>query len=145
MAAVTGDHGELMLELRELALAVLDRLEPMIEPLLERAAATAAEPAASEPGGPHGEQSPATKEFGCAWCPVCALAALARGEQHDLLTLLASQAAALLALIRALLEQYGPGPGPAPEGGPAEAPGDDLPRPGPRGFVPIVVHVEDNP
>ena len=37
------------------------------------------------------------------WCPVCALAALATGEQHPLLTVVADHSLALLDVIRAMV------------------------------------------
>ncbi|MFE3289814.1 hypothetical protein [Rhodococcus sp. NPDC059234] len=125
---MSGDHADLIAELRALTHLALERLEPMLDRAAE-AAANAADPDDGEPG-----------PYGCTWCPVCALAALARGEQHDLVTLLASQAATLLALVRALLDEHGshPGPGDGPGGG-------DAPTGRPRSFVPITVRVEDNP
>jgi hypothetical protein len=37
------------------------------------------------------------------WCPVCALAAVANGEQHPLLTVIADHSVALLAVIRGMV------------------------------------------
>ena len=38
------------------------------------------------------------------WCPVCALAALVTGEQHPLLTVVAEHSVALLAVVRAMVD-----------------------------------------
>lgn len=46
---------------------------------------------------------PSAPQSSCTWCPVCALAALARGEQHPLLTALGTQGVALLTALRDLL------------------------------------------
>ncbi|MFC9789975.1 hypothetical protein [Rhodococcus sp. NPDC127528] len=124
---MSGDHADLIAELRALTHLALERLEPMLDRAAE-AAANAADPDDGEPG-----------PYGCTWCPVCALAALARGEQHDLVTLLASQASTLLTLVRALLDEHGSHPGPG------DRPGGDAPAGRPRSFVPITVRVEDNP
>jgi len=42
------------------------------------------------------------------WCPVCALAAVANGEQHPLLTVIADHSVALLAIIRGMVTDTGP-------------------------------------
>ncbi len=73
------DLGELGPELRKLAQAILDRLDPAV-----RAAALLA---ASSGDGPGKCQQ--------VWCPVCALAALATGEEHPLLTIVAEHSVAL--------------------------------------------------
>ena len=39
----------------------------------------------------------------CTWCPVCALVALSRGEQHALLTAIGVHGAALLEILRDVL------------------------------------------
>lgn len=80
---------------------------------------------------------------GCSWCPVCALAALVRGEHHELLAFLAGQAAAFLALLREILDEFlgGPsGPDRGPDGGPT-TPGAERTRT--AAFVPINVTVKD--
>ncbi|MFC9358644.1 hypothetical protein ACFTZB_19005 [Rhodococcus sp. NPDC057014] len=128
------DHAQLLAELRTLAETALDRLEP----ILSRAAAphTAADAAGADPGA--GQWS------GCTWCPVCALAALIRGEQHDLVTLLAGQASVLIAVLRQILDEHTdhdpPGPG-APEPGPGDGGGTPEPDGGPA-FEPITVTVK---
>ncbi|MFD4182029.1 hypothetical protein [Rhodococcus sp. NPDC058514] len=131
---MNGDHSDLVAELRALTHAAFDRLEPLLQKASE-AADAAANPDGGEPG-----------PYGCSWCPVCALAALARGEQHDLITLLGSQAAVLLALLRQIVDEHGAHPD--PEGGPAgpstgAGHGSDAPGARPK-FVPISVSVEHN-
>jgi hypothetical protein len=92
-------HSDVAAELWSLAETVLTRLEPVLRQAVE-------------------EQSERPKQ-GCSWCPVCALAALLRGEQHDLLTLLASEGATVLALLRQIMAEHAGGP--APGGGYAGA------------------------
>ena len=84
-------HPDIGPELRRLAQLILDRLDPAV-----RAAATMA-----------------TEGLGAAgrcqqvWCPVCALAAVANGEQHPLLTVIADHSVALLAVIRGMVTDPG--------------------------------------
>ncbi|AEF39748.1 hypothetical protein [Hoyosella subflava] len=73
-------------ELKLLARSVVDRLEPMV-----------AQVAQTQQAGPY-------LRSGCAWCPVCALMALSRGENHELLGYVASHGASLLSFVRALLD-----------------------------------------
>ncbi|WP_085999499.1 hypothetical protein [Rhodococcus triatomae] len=147
---MTPDHAALMAELRSLALAALDRLEP----ILERAAQGVTEHSGDTTGhvaesdtdragpAPEAEAGTSAGASGCSWCPVCALVALVKGEPHDLVTLIGSQIAALLALLRALLAEHdgqgGPGGGGAGSDG-----GQQTTRT--RAFVPIQVRIEDNP
>ncbi|MFD6057547.1 hypothetical protein C8E05_6615 [Rhodococcus wratislaviensis] len=129
---MTDDHAQLVAELRALAETALDRLEP----ILQRAAAPHAQ--ADAEGTP-----PGTGQWsGCTWCPVCALAALIRGEQHDLVTLLAGQASVLIAVLRQVLDEHAvhdtPGPDapePGPGGGPSEPEGGSA-------FEPISVTIK---
>lgn len=128
-------HPDLGPELKALAQAILDRIDPAV-----RAAAAAAAGA----DGPGKCQQ--------VWCPVCALAALASGEQHPLLTVVADHSVALLGVVRALLENAQntenaeqsaqttqPG-GPPP---PPEPPDGDQPPPGPGRYQHIPVTVEE--
>ena len=46
---------------------------------------------------------PEAPESSCTWCPVCALVALSRGEQHPLLTALGSRGVTLLTVLRDLI------------------------------------------
>ncbi|OBI79460.1 hypothetical protein A5663_19100, partial [Mycobacterium sp. E740] len=78
------------------------------------------------------------------WCPVCALAALIAGEQHPLLTVVAEHSVALLAVVRAVLDQAGataPGqPPPDKPSGPApEGPEPTPPGPGRYQHIPVTV------
>ena len=131
-----GRHSDLGPELRQLAQTILDRLDPAVR--------LAAARAASSGDGPGKCQQ--------VWCPVCALAALVAGEQHPLLTVIAEHSVALLAVIRAIVEDAadtaaGPlGPGqPPPEGPPPpDGPGGGEPPPtGPGRYQHIPVTVEE--
>lgn len=99
------DLGELGPELRKLAQAILDRLDPAV-----RAAAMLA--AAGD--GPGKCQQ--------VWCPVCAVAALMNGEEHPLLAVVAEHGVALFDVIRAVVGETGDAPGP-PDGPPTDPSG----------------------
>ncbi|WP_228789462.1 hypothetical protein OG935_12635 [Nocardia cyriacigeorgica] len=73
---------EFAAELKLLAEAVLER----VEPVLRRAAAD---------GKPEWDN--------CSWCPVCAAAALVRGEQHDVLSAIADHGTAIVTVLREAL------------------------------------------
>jgi hypothetical protein len=125
-------HPDLAPELRQLAQAILDKLDPAVRLAAARAAGTG--------DGPGKCQQ--------MWCPVCALAALVAGEQHPLLTVIAEHSVALLAVIRAIIEdtaQAGPRPEPPPEGPPPPSePGPGEPPPtGPGRYQHIPVTVEE--
>lgn len=83
---MSNPHPDIGPELRQLAQAILDRLDPAV-----RAAAAMATEALRGPG-----------RCQQVWCPVCALAALVNGEQHPLLTVIADNSVALLTVIRAM-------------------------------------------
>lgn len=105
---MTGSHCDPGPELRQLAQTILDRLDPAIR-------AAAASVAGRGPG-----------RCQQVWCPVCALAAVANGEQHPLLNVVAEHSMALLAIIRALVADGTPPPdtdGPAAEPEPGSPPG----------------------
>ena len=77
------------------------------------------------------------------WCPVCALAALASGEQHPMLTVVAEHSVALMAMIRAMvadLDSSGPPPD-GPPASPGEGPGAGAP--GQTRYQPIPITVEE--
>ena len=80
-------HPDIGPELRALAQAVLDRLDPAV-----RAAAAMATESLRGPG-----------RCQQVWCPVCALAALVSGEQHPMLTVIAEHSVTLMAVIRAMV------------------------------------------
>lgn len=48
---------------------------------------------------------PDAPESSCTWCPVCALAALSRGEQHPLLAAISVHGAGLLAMLQDYLDK----------------------------------------
>jgi hypothetical protein len=112
---MTGSHPDIGPELRQLAQTILDRLDPAVKLAAARAAGSG--------DGPGKCQQ--------VWCPVCALAALVAGEQHPLLTVVAEHSVALLAVVRAIVEdaagtagtppeppQTPPPPSGPPDGGP---------------------------
>jgi hypothetical protein len=84
---MNGAHPELGPELRRLAQAILDGIDPAVR--------TAAALTAGAGVG--------TGKCQQVWCPVCALAALATGDQHPLLTVIADHSIALLDVIRGIV------------------------------------------
>ena len=132
---MSGAHSDVGPELRQLAQTILDKLDPAV-----RAAAAMAAGAAS-PG-----------KCQQVWCPLCALAALASGEQHPLLTVISEHSVALLTMIRAIIEDTadsatsnGSGEDRPPEGPPPPpgGPGGGEPPPGPGRYQHIPVTVEE--
>lgn len=122
-------HGDLGPELRRLAQTILERLDPAL-----RSAAALATARSTE--GPGKCQQ--------VWCPVCAIAALATGEEHPLLTVVAEHSIELLTVVRAILEgSDGAGtPKPDPDGGePPPQPPDEPLRPSAR-YQHIPVNIE---
>ncbi len=85
---MNGEHSDIGPELRQLAQTILDRLDPVVRLAAARAAAAGASPGKCQQ----------------VWCPVCALAALASGEQHPLLAVIADHSVALLTVVRAVIE-----------------------------------------
>jgi hypothetical protein len=132
---MTGSHADIGPELRQLAQTILDKLDPAVRLAAARAAGS-------------GDGTPKCQQV---WCPVCALAALAAGEQHPLLTVIAEHSVALLAVVRAIIDgtaDAGQGPGfpePPPEGPPPpHGPGGGQPPPaGPGRYQHIPVTVEE--
>jgi hypothetical protein len=122
-------HPDLAPELRQLAQTILDRLDPAVRLAAARAAGSG--------DGPGKCQQ--------VWCPVCALAALVAGEQHPLLTVVAEHSVALLAVIRAIVEDAGNMPPEPPEAPPPSGPpgGDEPPPAGPGRYQHIPVTVEE--
>jgi len=129
VAGVTGAHPDLGPELRQLAQTILDRLDPAVRMAAARAAGNG--------DGPGKCQQ--------VWCPVCALAALAAGEQHPMLDVIAEHSVALLAVIRAIVEDTGNMPPKPPEAPPPPSggPDGDEPPPGPGRYEHIPVTVEE--
>jgi hypothetical protein len=126
-------HSDLAPELRQLAQTILDRLDPAVRLAAARAAGSG--------DGPGKCQQ--------VWCPVCALAALIAGEQHPLLTVIAEHSVALLAVVRAIIEDTAdtantppePPETPPPPSGPPD--GDEPPPAGPGRYQQIPVTVEE--
>jgi hypothetical protein len=86
---MTGVHPDIGPELRKLAQTILDQIDPAIRLAASRAFGDGA----------------GTGSCQQVWCPVCALAAVVSGEEHPLLTVIAEHSVALLAVIRAVVEQ----------------------------------------
>ncbi|RZL23989.1 MULTISPECIES: hypothetical protein [Rhodococcus] len=134
------DHTKLLAEFRVLADSVLSRIEPIVAQMAEGRTNAAADLETSE-------ELPAFS--GCSWCPVCAVAALMRGEHHELLAILAGHAAVLLVLLRELLDEFLGGRAPSdgktdggPGGGAPTPDGTSSPKPRSPAFVPITVTVK---
>jgi len=109
---MSGAHPDVGPELRRLAQAILDGIDPAVR----LAAAMTA-------GG-----GPGTGKCQQVWCPVCALAALATGEQHPLLTVIADHSIVLLEVIRGIVGDADRSPEPPPDGprgGGVPPPGDE--------------------
>ncbi|MBB5917999.1 hypothetical protein BJY24_006911 [Nocardia transvalensis] len=119
--------GEFAEELRLLAETMLER----VEPVLRRAAADGR----ADWGG-------------CSWCPVCAAAALVRGEHHDVVAAIADHGTAIVTVLREALAGLPVEPvlpEDEPEGGAPQAdprpPGSGARRRGP-GYVSIPVQIK---
>jgi hypothetical protein len=126
---MTGVHPDIGPELRKLAQKILDQIDPAVRLAASRAIGDGA----------------GTGKCQQVWCPVCALAAVVSGEEHPLLTVIAEHSVALLAVIRAIVDQVDGTPPPPPDGPPGggvepEAAAD--PRPTTR-YQPISVTVDE--
>ncbi|MBV8181587.1 MAG: hypothetical protein JO045_22835 [Mycobacterium sp.] len=99
---MTGIHPDIGPELRKLAQTILDGIDPAVRLAAARALGDGA----------------GTGKCQQVWCPVCALAAVVTGEEHPLLTVIAEHSVALLAVIRAIVEQVD-GSAPPPDGPPS--------------------------
>lgn len=104
-------HAGLGAEVRGIAVAVLDRLEPALDRV--RAGGAAA---------PDGT---------CGVCPVCLVLGAIRRDHPELAERVAEQAASMLAVLRAALEEGDPAPGPATDPA-AAAPTGPAPDPARR-------------
>ncbi|WP_235192470.1 hypothetical protein [Mycobacterium asiaticum] len=100
MAKVSTGHTDIGPELRKLAQAIVDGIDPAV-----RAAATLA-------------ASGGTGKCQQVWCPVCALAAVVNGEQHPLVTVIANHSVALLEVIQSIVDDMHDAADPAPEDDP---------------------------
>jgi hypothetical protein len=121
------EHGDLGPELRQLAQTILDRIDPAVRSM----AALAAARSGDEPG-----------KCQQVWCPFCALAALATGEEHPLLTVIAEHSVGLLTVVRAVLEDSGAaGRQSDPDQPPPDPP--EVPPPGNSRYQHIPITVEE--
>ncbi len=124
---MSGAHPDIGPELRRLAQSILDGIDPAV-----RAAAAMT-----------GGDGVGTGKCQQVWCPVCALAALATGDQHPLLTIIADHSIGLLEVIRAIISDVSDidrSTKPPPDG-PPDPP--DPPGPGKARYQPIPVTVEE--
>jgi hypothetical protein len=115
VADVSRAHPDISPELRKLAQAILDGIDPAVRSM---AALTAGAGSTGERGTGKCQQ---------VWCPVCALAALATGEQHPLLTVVADHSVALLEVIRAMVDGIDHSVPPPPDDPPAGGPPTETP------------------
>lgn len=97
-------HTDVGPELRKLAQAILDGIDPALR------AATARAFGASGSMGDKG-----MGKCQQVWCPVCALAALVTGEQHPLVSVIANHSVALLDVIRAIVDDIDRSAKPPPD------------------------------
>lgn len=124
---MTNPHSELGPELRRLAQRVLDQIDPAVRLAAARATGAGAGTGACQQ----------------VWCPVCALAAVVTGDEHPLVTVIAEHSVALLAVIRAVVDNTEPA-APTPPQGPPTGGGEPAPEPErPGRYQPIPVTVED--
>jgi hypothetical protein len=124
----SGIHPDIGPELRKLAQSILDGIDPAVRLAATRALGDGA----------------GTGKCQQVWCPVCALAAVVTGEEHPLLTIIAEHSVALLAVIRAIVDQID-GSTPPPDGPPAGGAQADgaADADTPSRYQPIAVTVED--
>jgi hypothetical protein len=118
-------HPDIGPELRKLAQKILEQIDPAVRLAAARAVGDGA----------------GTGTCQQVWCPVCALAAVVTGDEHPLLTVIAEHSVALLAVIRAIVDQVDR-PTPPPPDGPPDGSGADEPAPTSR-YQPITVTVEE--
>lgn len=134
---MNGAHPDIGPELRKLAQALLNGLDPAL-----RSAAALASAAGS--AGDGGNRAPGKCQQ--VWCPVCALAALVSGEQHPLVTVIADHSVALLDAIRSIVDDMDRMPNPPPDdpsgGVSANGSGPEEPAVKTR-YQPIPVTVEE--
>lgn len=96
---MSAGHSDIGPELRQLAQAILDRLDPALRSIAAMAADSSRAPGRCQQ----------------VWCPVCALAALASGEQHPMLNVIAEHSVALMAVIKTMAaDPQSPAPGGQP-------------------------------
>lgn len=121
-------HPDIGPELRRLAQKILDQVDPAVRLAAARAFGDGA----------------GTGKCQQVWCPVCALAAVVRGDEHPLLTVIAEHSVALLAVIRAIVDQVDrpTTPPDGPPGGGVQAETDDQPGPTNR-YQSIAVTVDE--
>jgi hypothetical protein len=112
-------------ELRQLAQAILERLDPAVRMAAARAM-----------GGGQGKCEQ-------VWCPVCAIAALINGEQHPLLTVVAEHSVALLSVVRAMVDTMEETSAAAAPTAESSTPGDETPTSEPGRYQRIPIDVDE--
>lgn len=112
-------------ELRQLAQAILERLDPAVRMAAARAM-----------GGGQGKCEQ-------VWCPVCAIAALIIGEQHPLLTVVAEHSVALLTVVRAMVDTMAETPTAAAPSAESPTPADETPASEPGRYQRIPIDVDE--
>ena len=141
-----GGHGGLSVELRDLAVVALDRLEPVLDRLRAEPDAAGAGPDGAGPdgAGPSAD-GPSADGRGaariCASCPVCAVLAALRGERPEMAVRLAEQVAGLVTVLRAALDEERP---PRPSG-PADPPPEHATDRTPGGRTVHRIHIDRVP
>lgn len=136
-----GGHGGLSVELRDLAVVALDRLEPVLDRLRAEPDAAGAGPDGDGPSadGPSADGRGTARI--CASCPVCAVLAALRGERPEMAVRLAEQAAGLVTVLRAALDEERP---PRPSG-PADPPPEHATDRTPGGRTVHRIHIDRVP
>lgn len=112
-------------ELRQLAQAILERLDPAVRMAAARAMS--------------GGQGKCEQ----VWCPVCAIAALINGEQHPLLTVVAEHSVALLTVVRAMVDTMAETSGEAAQTAEPPATDDATPASEPGRYQRIPIDVDE--
>lgn len=114
-----GGHSGMSADLCAAAVALLDRVQPVLERLR------------SEPGGrPAGGADPTAGPApggACTMCPVCAVVSLVRGERPQLGLRWVEQAVDLVAMLRVALVEQAPVQPPAPPAPPPARPVQHIP------------------
>lgn len=91
-------------EIRLLVDLVVDHAAPWLEAVLAAGHGGSADARTHPPAPePPGEDRDTWQGSSCAWCPLCAVVAVLRGERPELAARVVEQAAQLVALLRAVL------------------------------------------
>lgn len=121
---MTGEHADVGPDLQQLARTILAMLDPLVQAGAAFAPTTGGEPGRCQQ----------------VWCPVCAVAAVAAGEQHPLVAILVEHGAALLSVLRTVATTHDE---PRAPHGSAPADTSGTPPPETGRYQPIVVTVHE--